>query len=98
MNKQKVGILPKIIIAVGMAIIFALGILYYVEASKGELSYFTDHFLIGIVLIIVGCIAMFLPSVSKKSFSGDDKGDNMMIGVGILLIICALVAILTSYL
>lgn len=99
MNKNKVGILPKIIIGVGMAAIFAIGINYFIEAFTGDgtLSFFTQHFMLPIVLSIIGAIAIFLPMTAQKSLSGDDKGDNMMYGVGILLFVCAIVALATSF-
>ena len=99
MNKQKVGLLPKIIMTIGMFIIFGLGILYYVEVSTGDgnVSFFTKHFMVPIILSIIGAIAMFLPTVSAKTLSGDDKGDKMMYGVGLLLFLCALISLLTSF-
>ena len=99
MNKQKVGLLPKIIMGIGMVIIFVIGINYFIEASTGtgELSYFSQHFMVPIVLLIVGGYALFLPTVSQKSMAGDDRGDKMMVGVGLLLILCSIIALITSF-
>ena len=99
MNKNKVGILPKIIIGISMIIILAIGTNYMIEAFTGDgtLSFFTRHFMIPIVLVIIGGIAIFLPMTAQKTLSGDDKGDNMMYGVGILLFVCAIIALATSF-
>ena len=53
--------------------------------------------MVPIILSIIGAIAMFLPTVSAKTLSGDDKGDKMMYGVGLLLFLCALISLLTSF-
>lgn len=99
MNKNiKVGILPKILMTIGMIIIFALGALYYYESFVLEkLSFFTKHFLIGIVLLIIGCYAVYLPKVSQKSFAGDDKGDKMVFYIGLLLFLSAIITVLVSF-
>ena len=97
-NNLKVGIVPKIIMTIGMVIIFALGALYYYESFVvGELSFFTTHFLIGIVLAIIGCFAIYMTTVSQKSYSGDDRGDKMMFVIGLILFLCAIISILVSF-
>lgn len=97
-NNLKVGIVPKIVMTIGMVIIFALGALYYYESFVvGELSFFTSHFLIGIVLAIIGCFAIYMPTVSQKSYSGDDRGDKMMFVIGLILFLCAIISIIVSF-
>ncbi len=98
MKKVKVGFVPKMILSIGMAIIIGLGILYFIEAYHGTISFFTKHFLLPIVLFVVGAIAIFLPNVSRRSYSGDDKGDKLMLGVGVLLIFCSFLTLGLSFL
>lgn len=98
MNKQKVGLLPKIIVGIGMTIIFIVGTIYFIDVFVNEeVSFFSQHFVFPIVLSIVGAIALFLPTGSQKSYAGDDRGDKMMFGVGILLILCAVISLIMSF-
>ena len=97
MDKKKVLIL-KIIMSILAAISIALIILYLIELYVLEnVSYFTQHFTTFICLFCVGIIALFLPSINKRKYGGDNKGDSMMLVVGILLIICSFISILVSY-
>lgn len=97
MNKQKVGIVPKIFMGLGMAIIIGLGIFYFYDSGDGELMFFTQHFFLPIILALIGIIVIFMSVVSQRSLAGDDKGDKMMFGVGLILILCSLITLITSF-
>ena len=97
MKKQQVGLIPKILLTLGMLIIFGLGIFYFIEAANGQQSFFTKHFFIPIILLIIGCIAIYLPYVSSKSYSGDTKGDKLMLGVVLVLIFCSILSLVLSF-
>ncbi len=46
---------------------------------------------------MVGIIALFMAMLSKQSLTGESKGDNLMIVVGILLMVCSVIALVWSY-
>ena len=50
-----------------------------------------------ICLFIVGVIALLLPMVGTTKY-GDGKGDSMMIVVGFLLMLCAIISVIYSFL
>lgn len=91
-------LIKKIIIGVCAAITVFTGIFYVVEMFiLQETSYFTDHFAISISLLAIGVIALLLPSVNRKKFSNDTRGDNTMLIVAFLLFICSIISLLMSY-
>lgn len=97
MDKIKVRKIFKVLIALDLLIIIGLLILYLIEANNQTMSFFTKHFSLPIILVLVGVVALFLPVVSSKSIAGESKGDSMMIWVGFLLIICAIFSLIFSF-
>lgn len=100
MNKKKSStfeIAFKVFVSIGMLAVVGLVVLYFIEQNSGKTSYFTQHFSLAIILFVVGVIALFLPRVSNKSYSGENKGDNLMLVVGFLLIISAIFSIVYSF-
>lgn len=100
MNKKQ-NLTTKIIMIVFAAIAIISGIYFILDMyviTNGEISYFSKHFLISICLFCIGVIAILLPSINQKKFSGENKGDSMMVLVGFLLIICSFFSIMISYL
>lgn len=98
MKNKRLGLIFKIIVGISLAAIVAIGIVYFIEAGQETKSYFTIHFAVPILLALVGVIALFLPKVTTKSYSGESRGDNLMIVVGFLLFVCALFSLVMSYL
>ncbi len=97
MNKKN-DLLLKIIIACMVAITLSMGIFFVVEMYiLNKVSYFSKHFLLSICLFCIGIIALLLPRINSKKFSGENKGDSLMVVVGFLLIICSLFSIMISY-
>ncbi len=92
----------KIIIGVLMFITLALGVEYLIEYfmnsdAMNNMSFFATHFTFGICLILIGIIAFLLPFQTRTRF-GEGKGDNMMLIVGILLVLCGIIAIPITFL
>lgn len=94
---KKKDLVFKIVVGIALAIVVAIAIVYFVEAGNDVKSYFTLHFAVPIILTMVGVIALLLPKVTTKSYSGESRGDNFMIIVGFLLFICAIISIIFSY-
>lgn len=88
--KLTLGILAGIVLAIASY----YGVFYlFLEKS----NYFLDHFASAIILSLIGVIALLMPLLNEQKMSGENKGDNMMIVVGFLLIICGLISIVISY-
>ncbi len=87
----------KTIIWLTLVSVVTLSILYFMDLNSGEPSYFTEHFAISIILILIGIIAIILPKISKETYSGSDRGDNFMVLVGVLLILSSFISIFFSY-
>ena len=60
-------------------------------------NYFQKHFLLAIVLGLIGIEAICLPALNGVKFSGEAKGDSLMFIVGILLFLCGLISIIYSF-
>lgn len=87
----------RIIIVISFLFVIACTIVYFVEFDSQNKSYFSLHFAIPVILLFVGIIAILLSCLSKKNYSGENKGDTMMIGVGALLILCSIISLIMSY-
>lgn len=99
MNKKRIQTV-KIVIFVLVVLVLALGTEYLIEYFShehfDEMSFFAQHFTLGIALILIGVIAFILPFLTRTRY-GDNKGDNMMLIVSILLVLCGIVAIALSF-
>lgn len=60
-------------------------------------NFFQKHFLLAIVLGLIGVEAICLPGVNGVKFSGESKGDSLMYIVGFLLFLCGLISIIYSF-
>ena len=60
-------------------------------------SFFTSHFTLGICLALIGVIALLMPKASKQRYS-NNRSDDIMIIVSLLLFLCAIIAIVISFL
>lgn len=100
MDKKKIQTV-KIIIFVLAVIILGLivGYLYEYFTSKtfDDIHFFFKYFALGIALILIGIIAFCLPFFTRTRY-GDNKGDNTMLIVAILLVLCGIVSIPLSFL
>jgi amino acid permease len=70
------------------------GVYYFILE---ESNYFLDHFASMILMILIGIIAILMPLLNGQKLVGENKGDNLMLVVGILLIVCGLISVLMSY-
>ncbi|MCI9182692.1 MAG: hypothetical protein HFG90_05490 [Acholeplasmatales bacterium] len=87
----------RVIILIAFVVVMSCTILYFVEMNSDNKSYFTIHFALPLILFMVGIIALFMAMLSKQSLTGESKGDNLMIVVGILLMVCSVIALVWSY-
>ena len=85
----------RVIILIAFVVVMSCTILYFVEMNSDNKSYFTIHFALPLILFMVGIIALFMAMLSKQSLTGE--GDNLMIVVGILLMVCSVIALVWSY-
>ena len=60
-------------------------------------SFFTSHFTLGICLALIGVIALLMPKASKQRYSSN-RSDYIIIIVSLLLFLCAIIAIVISFL
>ena len=96
-NKKKEFKL-KIILGIIASIVLVLAVYYGVFYFILEQSnYFLDHFASMIIMILIGIIAILMPLINNQKIIGENKGDNMMLVVGTLLIICGILSVLISY-
>ncbi|MDE7264305.1 MAG: hypothetical protein K2N64_06560 [Anaeroplasmataceae bacterium] len=96
-KKTMAYLVMRIIIVMSFIFVIACTIVYFIEFDSKNKSYFSLHFAIPVILLLVGIIALLLSCLSKKNYSGESKGDNMMIGVGALLILCSIISLIMSY-
>ena len=100
MNKKRIQTV-KIVIFVLAVLVLALvsGYLvnYFTSPDFNNMWFFFKYFALGLALILIGCIAFCLPFLTRTRY-GDNKGDNTMLIVGILLILCGIVSIPLQFL
>lgn len=96
-EKKKLLIALKIVIIISFIFVVTSSVIYFIEMGNEQMSYFSKHIAIFIVLFLVGVIAIMLSMLSRASLSGEDKGDNLMIGVGIALIILSFITLIMTY-
>lgn len=87
----------RIVIVIAFLFVVACTAVFLIEMNNENKSYFSAHFALPISLFLVGVIAILLRYFSKMSLSGESKGDNMMFGVGLLLMLCSIVTLILSY-
>ncbi len=88
------------IFMIAVALISVALVLYYIidVFTKGNTeNFFQKHFLIPLVLILIGLEAICLPSLNNAKYTGESKGDSLMYGVGFLLFLCGLISIIYSF-
>ncbi|MCM1131021.1 MAG: hypothetical protein NC310_07295 [Roseburia sp.] len=98
-NQKNKGLLLafKILIVIAFITVVVCTVIYFMEIGKETRSYFSLHFALPIVLLFVGIIAIMLSFLSMLSISGENKGDKLMIFVGLLLILFAIITLVSSY-
>ena len=99
MNKKKILTVKIIIFVLALMILTLVGEYLYEYFTKdfADISFFAKYFSLGIALILIGIIAFLLPFFTRSRF-GDNKGDNTMLVVAILLVLCGIVTIPLSFL
>lgn len=71
---------------------------FFSRVTTGETtSFFASHFTLGICLFLVGIIAFLMPKASKEKYN-TSRGDEIIIIVSFLLFLCAIIAIVISFL
>ncbi len=96
-SKNGLMIAFKVIIVISFLSIIASTVVYFIESSKGEMSYFSKHFAVGLDLFLVGIIAIIMPKLAAQSLQGENKGDKMMGFVGLLLFLFAILTVIFSF-
>ena len=96
-NNNKFNTIFKVMTYITFVIVFGLTVLYLFESEKGQLSFFTSHFAIPIVLFLVGIIAILMPLISNKSYRGENKGDNFMFVIGLILFASSIITLILSF-
>ncbi len=81
------------LISVALVLYYAIDV-FFVGHTE---NFFQKHFLIAIVLVLIGVEAICLPAVNGVKYSGESKGDSLMYGVGFLLFLCGLISIIYSF-
>lgn len=87
----------KIVIFVAFIFVVTCTVIYFMEVGHENKSYFSMHFALPIILLFVGVIAIMLSMLSRLSLSGESKGDMMMIGVGLVLVLVSIITLVASY-
>ncbi|MDE6660756.1 MAG: hypothetical protein K2J93_02890 [Anaeroplasmataceae bacterium] len=90
-------LVSKIIIVIAFLSVVACTVIYFIEFDKPNKSFFSVHFALPIILFFIGLIAIIMSNLSRKSISGESKGDRMMIGVGLLLILFSILSLIFSF-
>ncbi len=96
-KKEYLGL--KIFMIVVALISVALVAYYFIDVFVvgNKENFFQKHFLLAIVLVLIGLEAICLPGVNGVKYSGESKGDSLMYGVGFLLFLCGLISIVYSF-
>ena len=89
----------KVVIAISSIIILGITCLYLYELfiTPDNISYFSKHFAMSVIFVIIGILAFLLPMANKENIKTDDKGDKMMPIIGIMLFICAIFSCIMSF-
>ena len=90
----KLKLILGIIAVTVMVLAIYYGVFYFILE---ESNYFLDHFASMIIMVLIGLIAIMMPLLNSQKVVGENKGDNMMLVVGVLLIVCGLLSVLMSY-
>ena len=88
----------KAIILSSSAVLLAVGIyLAIVMFFTGNHNFFTRHFALPIVLLMLGAIAFTLPLATRTKFGGDDSKDKVMMVVAIIAVLLAILTFALSF-
>ena len=89
----------KVVITISTVIILGITGLYLYETffTPENISYFSQHFAISVIFVVIGILAFLLPMVNKENIKTDDKGDKMMPFIGVMLFICAIFSCIMSF-
>ena len=100
MNKNESLIFKvlKVVIIISMIIIIGItGFYFYEILGEKEPSYFSVHFALPIIFMVVGILAILLPMANKEKLTTNDKGDKMMPVIGVILILVAIISCIFSF-
>lgn len=86
----------KIVVLVSSILAAAIGVYLVVCMFSGIENYYTQHFGLASVLLLVSPIALILPILTKKKYQEDSK-DKIMFVIGVLLIMFAVLTVAISY-
>lgn len=88
-------LITRMLIVAAFAMAIYMGIVFF---TGSETNYFLKHFGPGLTIILVGVVAILLPTLNKMSVSTSDKGDNLMYLVGAILIILGIGTVVFTFL
>jgi len=95
-NGRKIIRIILFILAIAVIVLATEAAIELIFMENHEPSYFVKHFSLGTSLIIIGVMAFLMTQVAKRRYEGG-KGDEMMLVVSVLLILCGFIAYLISY-
>ena len=96
MPSNRTKFILKIVLFVSACLAAAIGVYLAVCMFANINNYFTIHFGMALVLVLVSVVAFTLPVITKKKYDDDSK-DKIMFFVGVLLILLAILTVVMSY-
>ena len=90
----KIKVILAVLASITLVLLAYYGVSYYVLEQS---NYFLEHFASALIMLAIGGCAILMPMLNSTKMTGENKGDNMMLVVGVLLFICSLVSIIISY-
>ena len=96
MPSNKTKFILKIVLFVSSVLAAGIGIYLAVCMFANINNYFTVHFGMAIVLLLVSVVAFTLPVITKKKYADDSK-DRIMFVVGVLLVLLSILTVVMSY-
>lgn len=87
-------LLIKIIDFVLCAAIITLIILFYASIKIDSFKFLGSTDLAGLIMIILGPIIFTMPLISSNFLQGENKGDNMMLIFGLLLVVLGILTMI----
>ena len=90
---MKIVLFVLAIAVVGIAVEAAIELVFM---ENHDPSYFVRHFSLGTSLILIGVMAFLMTQVAKRRYEGGN-GDDLMLVVSVLLILCGFIAYMISY-
>lgn len=92
---RSLRIFMTIVAAISIALVLYYAIdVYFLGHTE---NFFQKHFLLAIVLALIGLEAICLPGANGVKYGGESRGDSLMYIVGFLLFLCGIISIIYSF-